>query len=202
MRAVIIGNGNIKDYEYIKGKIRDTDFIICADGGYNHAQKMGITPDILLGDFDSACGFECVKDRIEYPVRKDFTDSELAVMYAVEHGYQDIALIAMTGDRLDHTMADILLLDKCKNGVVIDDNNEIYMLKDKLIINGRKGQTLSIIPINGDAQGITTIGLEYPLCDETLHFASSRGISNVMLDSKCEITIKKDMVLVIKVEKV
>ena len=123
-------------------------------------------------------------------------------MYAVEHGYQDIALIAMTGDRLDHTMADILLLDKCKNGVVIDDNNEIYLLKDKLSINGRKGQTLSIIPINGDAQGITTIGLEYPLCDETLHFASSRGISNVMLDSKCEITIKKGMALVIKVEKV
>ena len=65
MRTVIIGNGNIKDYEYIKGKIRDTDFIICADGGYNHAQKMGITPDVLLGDFDSASGFECVQDRSE-----------------------------------------------------------------------------------------------------------------------------------------
>lgn len=202
MRAVIIGNGDIKDYEYIKKKIRGDDFVICADGGYNHALKMGITPDVLLGDFDSARGFENVRDRIEYPVRKDFTDGELAVMYAVEHGYNDVALIAMTGDRLDHTLADILLLDKCKNGVIIDDNNEVYLLKEKLEINGRKGQTLSIIPINGDAYGITTKGLEYPLCSETLYFASSRGISNVMINSKCEITIKKGIAVVVKVEKV
>ncbi|MGN0106483.1 MAG: thiamine diphosphokinase [Hominilimicola sp.] len=201
MRAVIIGNGDIKDYEYIKGKICNTDFIVCADGGYNNAMKMDIMPDVLIGDFDSASGFENVAERIKYPKRKDFTDGELAVMYAVEHGYNDVVLIAMTGDRLDHTIADILLLDKCENGMVIDDNNEIYLLKDRLEIEGRKGQTLSIIPINGDAQGITTSGLEYPLCDETLHFASSRGISNVMLDSKCEITIERGMAFVIKVEK-
>ena len=54
MRAIIIGNGDIKDYQYIKSKINDNDFIICADGGYNHAEKMGIVPDVLIGDFDSA----------------------------------------------------------------------------------------------------------------------------------------------------
>lgn len=82
MRAVIIGNGDIKDYQYIKSKINDDDFIICADGGYNHAEKMGIVSDVLIGDFDSAKNFEKVKDRIEYPKRKDFTDGELAVSYA------------------------------------------------------------------------------------------------------------------------
>ena len=61
MRAVIIGNGDIKDYQYIKSKINDNDFIICADGGYNHAEKMGIVPDVLIGDFDSAKNFEKVK---------------------------------------------------------------------------------------------------------------------------------------------
>ena len=163
MRAVIIGNGDIKDYQYIKSKIND--FIICADGGYNHAEKMGIVPDVLIGDFDSAKNFEKVKDRIEYPKRKDFTDGELAVAYAVDNGYEDIVLIAMTGDRFDHSIADILLLEKCKNGV-------------------------------------TTDGLEYPLNDETLYFGSSRGISNVMLADKCNITIKSGMALVIKVERV
>ena len=202
MRAVIIGNGHIETYEYIKSKINADDFIICADGGYNHAVKMGITPDVLIGDFDSASGFESVKERIQYPTRKDFTDGELAVTYALEHGFQDIVLIAMTGDRIDHTMADILLLDKCPNGVLIDDNNEVYLLKDKLQILGKKGQTLSIVPVFSDAQGLTTKGLEYPLTDETLYFASSRGISNVMTDDKCEITIKSGMALVIKVEKV
>ena len=131
MRAVIIGNGDIKDYQYIKSKINDNDFIICADGGYNHAEKMGIVPDVL-----------------------------------------------------------------------IDDNNEIYLLKDKLSLNGKKGQTLSIIPIKNNAVGITTDGLEYPLNDETLYFGSSRGISNIMLADKCNITIKSGMALVIKVERV
>ena len=131
-------------------------------------------PDVLIGDFDSAKNFEKVKDRIEYPKRKDFTDGELAVAYAVDNGYEDIVLIAMTGDRFDHSIADILLLEKCKNGVLIKDN----------------------------AVGITTDGLEYPLNDETLYFGSSRGISNIMLADKCNITIKSGMALVIKVERV
>lgn len=201
MRAVIIGNGDIKNYDYIKNKINNSDFIICADGGYNHAVKLGIEPDVLIGDFDSAIGFESVKNRIEYPARKDYTDGELAVMYAADRGYEDIILIAMTGNRLDHTMTDIFLLDRCKKGILIDDNNEIYLLKDRLSVNGRKGQTLSIIPINGDACGVTTSGLEYPLDNEILYFGSSRGISNVMLEDKCEITINSGKALVIKVDK-
>ena len=202
MRAVIIGNGHIGDYEYIKSKIKDEDFIICADGGYNHAKKMNIQPDILIGDFDSAKNFESEVNKIKYPVRKDFTDGELAVKYAAEHGYENVLLIAMTGDRMDHSLADVLLLLKCKNGVLIDDNNEVYLLRDKLVVNGKKGQTLSIIPINGDVCGIVTKGLEYPLMSENLYFGSSRGISNVLTENSCEITIKSGMALVIKVERV
>lgn len=202
MRAVIIGNGSIKDYDRIKQKMQPDDFIICADGGYNHAVKLGITPDVLIGDLDSASDYEAVSNRIEYPTRKDFTDGELAVMYAEEHGADTVLLLAMTGDRMDHTLADIMLLSKCKNGVLIDDNNEIYLLRDTLKISGRKGQTLSIVPIFGDAEGITTKDLEYPLSRETLHFASTRGISNVMTDTACEITIEKGVALVIKVDKV
>lgn len=201
-RAVIIGNGNVQDYNYLKNKICDTDFIICADGGYNHAVKMGIEPDVLIGDFDSAINYETVADRIEYPKRKDFTDGELAVMYAKERGFDNIVLTAMTGDRLDHTIADILLLAKCKNGMLIDDNNEIYLLRDEIEISGRKGQIISVIPISLDTEGVATSGLEYPLCDETLYFASSRGVSNVMIEDKCKISIKKGMALVIKVEKI
>lgn len=201
MRAVIIGNGDIKDYDYAKSKIKQDDFIICADGGYNHALRMGIKPDLLIGDFDSAEGFEAVEDRIEYPARKDFTDGELAVEYAAAHGYDEVVLMAMTGDRFDHTIADILLLERCKNGVLIDDNNEIYMLRDKLEINGRKGQIISIIPLCGDAEGLVTDGLEYPLSGETLRFAQTRGISNVMTQNKCTVSIKRGMALIIKVEK-
>ncbi len=201
-RAVVIGNGEIKNYGYIKSRIQSDDFIICADGGCNHARNMNIVPDILLGDFDSAEDFAEIENRIEYSARKDYTDGELAVAYAVEHGYDDILLLGMTGDRLDHTLTDILLLMKCKNGVLLDDNNEIYLLRGSLEINGKKGQTLSIIPINGDAAGLSSKGLEYPLYNETLYFGAGRGVSNVMTEDTCEITIKSGMALVIKVEKI
>ena len=205
MRAVIIGNGSITDYDYIKSKIRPNDFIICADGGYNHAVKLGVKPDIIIGDFDSATGYENEESVIRYPVRKDFTDGELAVEYAREKGCDSVVLLAMTGDRADHTITDILLLAKCENGVLIDDNNEIYILKTtekKLEISGNTGDTVSIVPINGDLEGIVTKGLEYPLNDETLYFGKSRGVSNVMTADICEITAKNGMGLVIKIRKV
>ena len=202
MRAVIIGSGSIKDYEYIKSKIRENDYIICADGGYDHAVKMGLAPDILIGDFDSVLELPKTSEKIEYPARKDFTDGELAVKYAVEHGFDDVLLLAMTGDRADHTITDILLLAQCKKGCIADDNNEIYLLRDSVTISGNTGDTVSIVPVGGDVCGITTTNLEYPLCNETLYFGESRGVSNVMTANECTITAKKGMGLVIKVRKV
>lgn len=202
MRAVVIGNGDIKNYEYIKSKIHSGDFIICADGGCNHLSRLGIEADVVIGDFDSAECDNIKAIKIEYPTRKDYTDGELAVEYAVKHGFDNIVLIAMTGTRLDHTMSDIFLLAKCRSGVLIDDNNETYLLRDGLEITGRKGQTVSVVPVCGDAEGLVTDGLEYPLNDETIKFGASRGISNVMLSNECKITIKKGMALVIKVENV
>ncbi len=202
MRAVIIGNGQINDYEYIKSKIRSADFIICADGGYNHALKMGITPDILIGDLDSAENIGAGIEKLRYPERKDFTDGELAIDYALKKGYGDILLLSMTGDRADHTITDILLMTKCANACMIDDNNEIYILRDKLKIEGKKGDTVSIVPIGGDVSGVTTEGLEYPLDRETLYFGASRGVSNVMNEDGCAITAENGIALVIKVRNV
>ena len=199
MRAVIIGGGSISDYAYIKSKIKADDYIICADSGYDHAVKLGVKPNIIIGDFDSISQIPDDTDIIKYPVRKDFTDGELAVQYAVGHNFKDVLMLAVTGDRLDHTITDILLLTQCENGCVIDDNNEVYLLNGKLEISGKPGDTLSILPINGDLTCITTENLEYPLADETLYFGKSRGVSNVMTGDRCVITAKSGMGLVIKV---
>ena len=202
MRAVIIGGGYIGDHAYIKSKIKPDDYIICADAGYDHAVKMGIEPNILIGDFDSIADLPEDKEKIKYPTRKDFTDGEIAVKYALEHGFDDILLLAMTGDRADHTITDILLMTQCENARMIDDNNEIYILKKSLKISGKKGDTLSIVPIGGDVEGIETQGLEYPLNRETLYFGESRGVSNVMTENECTITAEKGIGLVIKVRKI
>lgn len=199
MRAVIIGNGTIRSYKKIKEYIRKDDFIICADGGINHAVRMDIRPDILIGDFDSSDPKLLVNDvlKVEYPSRKDFTDGELCVKYAAEHGYDEVLLLAMTGTRADHTLTNMLMLSQCKHGMAADEYNEIYYLKDKIIIENRKGMTLSIIPVKGELTGTTTKGLEYPLNTETLYFGESRGNSNVIISDYCEITVNGGQALVI-----
>lgn len=197
MRAVIIGNGTVSDYAKIRSVIREDDFIICADGGYNHAKKAGIKPDLIMGDFDSAVTVESDAEKLVYPVRKDFTDGELCVKYAAEHGFDEVIMLGMTGTRIDHALTNMLLLTQCGNACIIDDNNEIYLLRDRLYVCGKKGMTLSIIPINGDLCGLNAEGLEYPLKDDTLHFGGSRGNSNIITENSCEITAKSGMGFVI-----
>ncbi len=196
MRAVIIGNGSINDYRYIKSKLCDSDYIICADGGLKHISKLGVKPDVAIGDFDSSEKSDTVKTYV-YPADKDYTDGELAVDYALKSGYNEILLIAMTGTRLDHTMTNIFQLAKSSGISLIDDKNEIYIVKDTLVLEKRKGKTLSIIPVFSNLEGITTTGLLYPLNNETLYFAQGRGNSNVITDDKCTISVKSGTGVVI-----
>lgn len=197
MRAVIIGNGSITDYDYIRSVISDKDFIICADGGINHAVKMGLYADVLIGDFDSSDDKTAAAKAIQYPTRKDFTDGELCMEYAIDNGYDEILLIGMTGTRLDHTINNILLLLRCKNSCLINEHNKIYPITDSLQIDNQNGKTLSIIPLFSDLEGIVTDGLEYPLNNETLCFGQARGNSNVIISDTCKITVKKGMGIVI-----
>lgn len=196
MRAVIFGNGSVKDYGKIKALLKDDDFIVCADGGLRHTAAMGIHPDVAIGDFDSSEKCENVKTYV-YPSRKDFTDGELAIDYAINKGYSDILMFAMTGSRIDHTLTDIFLLSKCKNARIIDDKNEIRILNGSIEISGYKGKTLSIIPVYGELCGIYTTGLEYQMKNDTLFFGESRGNSNVINEDLCTITAKRGIAVIV-----
>ncbi len=192
MRAVIIGNGEIRDYTYIKSLIKADDFIICADGGLRHAKKLGTSPDIAVGDFDSYGKSEDIKS-IVYPSHKNLTDGEIAVNYAIENGYSDILMLAMTGTRLDHTFTNIFQLAKKGNITLIDDDNDVYFIKDKLTLNGKKGKTMSIIPVFSNLVGVTATGVYYPLDNDTLLFGEGRGNSNFITDDICTVSVKDGM---------
>lgn len=196
MRAVVIGNGIINNYDYIKSRLKSSDFIICADGGMRHAKAMGIIPDIAIGDFDSYNKEPGIKT-YTYPTDKNFTDGELAVAYAKEHGYDEIMLLGMTGDRLDHTITDILIMQSYPGAFLVDDKNEIHIIKDKLILECYTGKTLSIIPVYGDLIGIVTKGLKWQLDSETLYFGTSRGNSNIIENDICEISVKSGVGIIV-----
>ena len=158
MVCLIVGNGDVSGE--IKNELPENAYVICADGGIRHMKKLGLTPDIIIGDMDSADRKFDEEKAIRYPVRKDFTDSEISIDYALEHDFDEIIMMGFTGTRLDHTLTNLFLLKKIsdagKKGVIIDKNHKIYYAERENILFGKKGDIVSIIPVNGDVSGITT----------------------------------------------
>lgn len=196
MRAVIICGGEVG--EYIKEYVNDGDFVICADSGYDRAKKYGIVPSLMLGDMDSVEATDYPDDAIVYPARKDFTDGELAVMRAREKDCEEILLFGMIGTRMDHTLANLTLLTRLENAVIINANNEIRFVRKNITLRGKPGDIVSIIPYPGDISGVTTSGLDYPLTGGEIKAGTTLGVSNVMTAEECTVTIEKGTAFIIR----
>lgn len=211
MRVCIILNGEIKNYGYIKNIIykNNYDYIICADGGANHSYKMDINPDYIIGDLDSISSkiieFYKLKDvKFEkFPSKKDETDTEICVYLARRLNAKEIDFIGALGGRLDHMIANINLLYYVRNkGIhtkIISEDEDIHIaINEEITINGDIGDMISVIPVNGDAKGVTLKKLEYPLNNYDMKFSLPLGISNVMLDEKCSIKVEQGSLIIIK----
>jgi len=206
MKAVLVCNGTVSDYNSIKKFISNSDYIISVDGGAGHLRKMGIRPNILIGDFDSADSEDLkffIDQDIEvfkFKIEKDKTDSELAIEKALEIGADELLFIGAIGSRVDHSFANILLLKKLLDiGVkacVADENNQIYMFNTTFTLQKVDGYKLSLIPISEMVTGVTTKGLKYKLDDATITFGTTWGVSNEFLDDSVTVTIEDGILLV------
>ena len=208
MKIAIIVNGIIYDYNYHKDIVNNCDLVICGDGGANHAYKMDIVPSYILGDLDSIendikvyyenKGVEFIK----FPSKKDKTDTEICIDYAQKLNATEIILLGALGGRTDHAMANINLLyyilKKGIMGSIVNETDSIFLIDSNLTIKGNKGDNISLIPLYGDAVGVTLENLEYPLNDFTIKKGSSIGISNVMITNSCKITLKSGYLLICK----
>lgn len=182
--------------------------IICADGGGAHARRLGLVPDILIGDLDSilAADLDFFKiagvEIIKFKREKDMSDSELAVNTALDRGCRKIALLGALGTRIDHSLANILLLkkllDKGITGIVANEHNEITIIKDRIILNRDINARVSLLALSETVEVVSVTGLYYPLCNDTLKVGSSFGISNEFTADTAEITVKDGILLVIK----
>ena len=207
-KAIIICSGEIKDYLFIESYINKDCFIICADGGARHLKRLGITPNIILGDFDSIERETLEKyandktiEIIKYPKEKDMTDSEIALDCAINKGFLDIVLLGATGSRYDHSLANIFLLRKyidCNARLrIINENNIVNITNNKIVLDKKIGFKVSIIPLTGNIL-VTTKGLKYKLNKDRLFFGSSIGVSNEYESMKAEILILEGVALVIE----
>ena len=200
MRAVIISGGQVTDYGLIKKQVKPGDTIICADSGYNHAVKMGVKADIVVGDFDSIGSIPQDVTTISYPSKKDLTDTEIAIEYARDKGFKDFLLLGATGTRMDHSLTNILLLkgflEHGESAVIVDEHNKIMLTDSMLRLHEAPGAIVSLVPLT-DCRGVCTENLEYPLCEATLYVGKRIGVSNVLLEDNAVVSLREGLLLVI-----
>lgn len=203
-RCVIVGAAKIENSELLKKNIFYDDFVIGADAGYKALTNLGITPDLIVGDFDSCDTPEFDVEVIALNPIKDCTDMEFAVERAVEKGFSDILILGATGGRLDHTFANFALLGDFKqkgiNITILDDYHKIYTLKDEVHIVQKNNRFLSVFALGGFAE-VTLEGVFYPLNKYKLSPFQSMGVSNEITDPNAKITVTDGTLLVMEVSK-
>jgi len=184
------------------------DVVVAADGGLERALAIGLRPDVVVGDLDSVDATrlsEAERDGVEvvrYPAAKDATDLELALDHARGLGAGRVVVVASGGGRLDHLLASCLGLAAPALGETIVDAHVgdalVHVVRGTRRLRGVVGETLTLLAVNGDAQGVRTSGLLYPLAGETLEAGSSRGVSNVLTSEEVEIAVERGVVLAIR----
>jgi thiamine pyrophosphokinase len=205
MRAVIFANGEFTEPQRVRDLLRADDLIIAVDGGTRYAWEVGADPQLVVGDLDSLTAEEQQRLRSSgveissFPPRKDKTDLELALHRAVSEGADSVVILAALGGRLDQTMANLLLLTlpelRNVDVRVVDGRQEAFLICDGARIAGQRGDTVSLIPLKGDAVGITTQGLEWTLDGETLRFGATRGVSNVLATEQASVRVRQGLLL-------
>jgi thiamine pyrophosphokinase len=187
------------------------DFVIAADGGARHAAGLGRTIDLWVGDGDSlgAAGVEALRaagvPTELSPVDKDESDAELAIVAAAAAGTMRLTILgALGGTRIDHGLANVWLLAHPalahRTACLLDDRARLRLLSaGEHDLGGRIGDLVSLFPFGGDAHGLTTRGLRYPLSDEPLRSGSTRGLSNVRDTVDARIDLRKGLVLVVEI---
>ena len=203
-RCVIIGGADIGRYDRIHSYLREDDFYICCDSGLKHREKLGINPNLIVGDFDSYKNPHMDVETIILPCEKDDTDTVFAVKEALSRGFQDFLLVGVIGGRLDHTLGNVsllLMLDaQGKEAMALDDFSEMQIVSDQPAQIENRYAYFSLLNISGTAQGITIKNAKYPLAEAEISCEYQYGISNEVLPGKyAVVTVKQGRLLLIKV---
>lgn len=182
--------------------------VICADAGFETAFKFHITPDLIVGDFDSATKTPPEEVKVlPLPVEKDVTDTMYAAMRGLAQGYRSFVLLGcLGGARFDHSIANLDVLQYIDehggHAVLADEHTKVMIIRDsKLKLTEMKGATVSVFPFYGPSCNVSYAGLEYPLNHDTLTCGGTlMGVSNSIVEDYAEIKVHMGSALVILYE--
>jgi thiamine pyrophosphokinase len=209
-RALVLAGGDAVDASTIED-VGPVDLVVAADSGLHHAAPLGVRVDRVVGDFDSATP-ECVDAAVaagavleRHPAVKDATDLELAIDVAVRDGATHVVVVGGGGGRIDHFLANVLLLAApAYAGLEMDAR---FGPGRATVVRGGRGarevrgaprSLVTLLPVGGPARGIVSEGLAWALRSDTLTPGTSRGVSNVLTGDRATVRLDDGTLLVIQ----
>ncbi|MDD5934380.1 MAG: thiamine diphosphokinase [Clostridiales bacterium] len=213
-RALIFAGGSL-NLEFAKQYTNHNvfDCLIAVDNGLSYMDQLGLKPDVIVGDFDTADHqlVDKYKDlnsiqTIELVPEKDETDTETAVDYAIRMGYEEVVLLGAMGGRFDHTLGNLHMLYRLLqhkiHGLMLDEKNQIYLKDSSFTLKKETafGTYVSLIPFTPTVEKLSLQGFKYPLHEFLLQSGVSIGISNEIKDDNCEITFEKGILIIIEAQ--
>jgi thiamine pyrophosphokinase len=205
--VVVFAGGDPVDAR-LRAELPGGALVVAADSGLHHAQQLGVAVDVVVGDFDSVDDGR-LKDAIangarveQFPTDKDFTDLELALQTAVRIGASDVLVVGGAGGRLDHFLANLLLLASPEFAAVrvsgLIGAARCAVVRDRTELRGEPGSLVTLLALGGPAGGVRTEGLRYPLRNEDLFPGSSRGVSNEMEKTRALVDVASGVLLAVQ----
>lgn len=211
MRAIVVAGGSTDPTD--ANLLTDADLVVAADGGATWLASLARAPDRLVGDLDSVAPslvaeLEAAGVPVErHPPDKDASDLELALEAAVLAGARDVAIVgALAGERVDHELANVLLLADPgweARGValrIVRGAVTVRALRGpgSTTLSAPPGSGVTLLPVGGDALGVTTAGLRYPLAGEPLALGRARGLSNEVATPGATVALSDGILLIIE----
>lgn len=204
MSTILVFAGGAETSYRLTDELPVPDFVIAADSGFLNAQHLGFAVDVVVGDLDSLPR-ESIPDGVEvirHPEEKDASDLELAFALALRRGPRRVVLVGAEGGRFDHELgaAGLICAERWAAIPEIDWVRETAIcsvIRGMRRLQGDPGALVTLLAMGGDATGVVTEGLKWRLANETLHFGSSRGISNVIIRPEFSISVAGGVVLAI-----
>lgn len=186
------------------GKIpspEEGDLLLAADGGLTHLERRGLTPHLIVGDFDSLGRVPEGNNIIRHPVEKDDTDTMLAIKTGLERGYRDFVLYGCLGGRLDHAYANlqalVFLARRGASGWLLGEGLAVTAIRNgRLDFAPDHEGVISVFCPDGEARGVTLTGLHYPLRDAVLTSAFPLGVSNRFTGEAASVSVEDGTLLV------
>jgi thiamine pyrophosphokinase len=207
LNVAIVTGGTAPSEKLLRNYLDKVDFIIAADRGSECLYNYGIVPDLLLGDFDSVKKEILdnvklqIKEVLEFPPEKDYTDTEIAIIEAIKRGAKKIYLFGAIGSRMDHTLGNIgLILTTKKRGAtleIIDDNNRLYLGENKMKLFGEYGENISFHALCDKVKNFKISGAKYNLETYDISLLDPRAICNEFVDTPIEISYEEGELLIL-----